>query len=59
MVNCRAEIGRSGSIVLAYCFDKHPQWIYQQALDYVCRKKADIYPHKHLQRSLESLFERE
>ncbi len=59
LVNCRAGIGRSGSIVLAYCFYKHPQWSYRQALDYIWSKKADIYPHKHLQNSLESLFERE
>ncbi len=59
LVNCRAGIGRSGSIVLAYCFYKHPQWSYRQALDYIWSKKADIYPHKHLRDSLERLFERE
>ena len=58
LVNCRAGIGRSGSIVLAYCFYKHPQWSYRQALDYIWSQKADIYPHKHLQNSLERLFTR-
>ena len=58
LVNCRAGIGRSGSIVLAYCFSKHPEWNYRTARDYIWSKKADIYPHKRLQRSLESLFPR-
>ena len=58
LVNCRAGIGRSGSIVLAYCFYKHPQWSYRQARDYIWSQKADIYPHKHLQNSLERLFTR-
>ena len=58
LVNCRAGIGRSGSMVLAYCFYKYPQWSYQQAQNYIWSKKADIYPHKRLQNSLESLFPR-
>ena len=59
LVNCRAGIGRSGSVSLAYCFYKHPQWSYQQTLDYLWSKKADIYPHSRLQESLERLFPRE
>ncbi len=59
LVHCRAGIGRSGSVSLAYCFYKHPLWSYQQALQYVWSKKPDIYPHKHLQESLERLFPRE
>ena len=59
LVNCRAGIGRSGSVVLAYCFYKHSQWSYRQTLDYIWSKKADIYPHQHLQESLECLFPRE
>ena len=58
LVNCRAGIGRSGSIVLAYCFSKHPQWNYKQARDYIWSKKADVYPHQNLQRSLSRLFKR-
>ncbi|MBW4563208.1 MAG: dual specificity protein phosphatase family protein [Mojavia pulchra JT2-VF2] len=58
LVNCRAGIGRSGSVSIAYCFYKNPTWIYQQTLEYMWSKKADIYPHKHLQESLESLFPR-
>ncbi len=56
LINCRAGIGRSGSVGLAYCFYKHPQWNYQETLDYIWSKKADIYPHSGLQESLEYLF---
>lgn len=59
LVHCRAGIGRSGSISLAYCFYKHPLWSYQKTLQYIWSKKPDIYPHKHLQESLERLFPRE
>ena len=59
LINCRAGIGRSGSIGLAYCFYKHRQWSYQKTLDYIWHKKADIYPHAGLQESLEYLFPRE
>ena len=59
LVNCRAGIGRSGSVGLAYCFYKYPQWSYRQTLDYVWTLKADIYPHQQLQKSLERLFPRE
>ena len=59
LINCRAGIGRSGSVGLAYCFYKYPQWSYRQTLDYVWSKKADIYPHQQLQPSLERLFPRD
>jgi hypothetical protein len=59
LINCRAGIGRSGSVSLAYCFYKHPKWSYQQTLDYIWNSLADIYPHSHLKESLERLFPRE
>ncbi|HEY9614599.1 dual specificity protein phosphatase, partial [Allocoleopsis sp.] len=59
LVHCRAGIGRSGSVGLAYCFYKNSAWSYQQALQYIWSKKADIYPHHNLQESLERLFPRE
>lgn len=59
LINCRAGIGRSGSVSLAYCFYKHPKWSYQQTLDYIWSSLADIYPHSHLKESLERLFPRE
>ena len=58
LIHCRAGIGRSGSIGLAYCFYKHPQWSYQQTLEHVWSLKPDIYPHRELQVSLEKLFPR-
>ncbi len=59
LINCRAGIGRSGSLGVAYCFAQNPQWSYEQTLDYVWSQKPDIYPHSQLQRSLEQLFPRE
>lgn len=58
LVHCRAGIGRSGSIGVAYCYRHHPDWSYQQAVDYVWSKKPDVYPHNQLQSSLEKLFPR-
>ncbi|MBD2195141.1 MULTISPECIES: dual specificity protein phosphatase family protein [Calothrix] len=58
LINCRAGIGRSGSISIGYCFYKNRHWTYQETLDYIWSKKADIYPHKHLQETLERLFPR-
>ena len=58
LVHCRAGIGRSGSIGVAYCYRHHPHWSYQQAVDYVWRYKPDVYPHHQLQTSLEKLFPR-
>lgn len=58
LVHCRAGIGRSGSIGVAYCYRHHPDWSYQQTVDYVWRKKPDVYPHNQLEASLEKLFPR-
>lgn len=58
LVHCRAGIGRSGSVGVAYCFYRNPHWSYQQALDYVWSQKPDVYPHQQLQASLEKLFPR-
>jgi len=58
LLNCRAGIGRSGSVGVAYCFSKNPQWSYQETLEYIWNKKPNIYPHSQLQDSLERLFPR-
>jgi protein-tyrosine phosphatase len=58
LINCRAGIGRSGSMSVAYCYYKNAAWDYEQTLDYMWEKKADIYPHRNLQASLERLFPR-
>lgn len=59
LVNCRAGIGRSGSVMVAYCFAKHPSWTYVQTVEYVWGKKPNIYPHTQLKDSLERLFPRQ
>ena len=58
LIHCRAGIGRSGSVGVAYCFYKNPHWSYEQTLDYIWSKKPDIYPHRNLQQSLERIFPR-
>lgn len=58
LIHCRAGIGRSGSVGVAYCYYKNSLWSYREALHYAWSKKADIYPHKNLQDSLERLFPR-
>lgn len=58
LVHCRAGIGRSGSVGVAYCFYKNPDWSYTKVLDYIWSKKPDVYPHAQLQNSLERLFPR-
>lgn len=59
LINCRAGIGRSGSLGVACCFSQNLQWSYEQTLEYVWSKKPDIYPHSQLQKSLEALFPRQ
>jgi hypothetical protein len=58
LIHCRAGIGRSGSLGVAYCFAQNPDWTYQQTLEHVWGKKPDIYPHSQLQPRLENLFPR-
>lgn len=58
LVHCRAGIGRSGSVGVAYCFAKSPHLSYEDTLAEIWDKKPDIYPHSGLQESLEILFPR-
>jgi len=59
LLMCRAGIGRSGSLGIAYLYYLHPELSYKEVLDNIWSVKADIYPHKGLQQSLERLFPRQ
>lgn len=58
LVHCRAGIGRSGSVIVAYLYATNPEWTYEKALDTAWCCKPDIYPHKALQATLERLWPR-
>ncbi|KAF9137847.1 hypothetical protein BG015_002592 [Linnemannia schmuckeri] len=65
LVHCRDGNGRSGSVAVAFIasqLQKHQPWkknnggeIYQQALNEVWKWKCDVYPHKGLRQSIESI----
>ncbi|KAF9139326.1 hypothetical protein BGX30_008095 [Mortierella sp. GBA39] len=65
LVHCRDGNGRSGSVAVAYIasqLKKQQPWrkndggeIYQQALNEVWKWKCDVYPHKGLRQSVESM----
>jgi protein-tyrosine phosphatase len=59
LVHCRAGIGRSGSICIAYIYKINRDWSYEDVLRYVWSKKSNIYPHFGLEKALESLFPRQ
>jgi len=63
IVNCRAGIGRSGSIAIAYLYANNPHLNYHQAVhmarhgyDDKIPGKSNIYPHVGLKESLEELY---
>ncbi|KAF0371051.1 protein tyrosine phosphatase [Gigaspora margarita] len=58
LVHCRAGMGRSGSIGIAYIYFHHQNFSYRQALQHAWSKKPDIYPHIGLHQSLERLYPR-
>ncbi len=63
IINCRAGIGRSGSIAIAYLYAHNPQLNYHQVV-HMARHgnggkfpgKSNIYPHVGLKESLEELY---
>ncbi len=63
LINCRAGMGRSGSIAIAYLYANNPQCNYHQVVhmarhgyDNNIPGKANIYPHVGLKESLEELY---
>lgn len=63
IVNCRAGIGRSGSIAIAYLYANNPHLNYHQVVhmarcgyDDKVPGKSNIYPHVGLKESLEELY---
>lgn len=57
LVNCRAGIGRAGSVVVAYVFAEDPSMTYKDAYDYVFARRF-VYPHRGLEESLYRLYPR-
>ena len=63
LINCRAGMGRSGSIAIAYLYANNPHLNYHQVV-HMARHgyanmipgKANIYPHVGLKESLEELY---
>jgi len=59
LVHCRAGIGRSGSISIAYLFSHNLNWSFKDTLKAVWKYKPDIYPHQDLELALLKLYPRE
>ncbi|KAJ3085823.1 hypothetical protein HK102_013798 [Quaeritorhiza haematococci] len=57
-VHCRAGIGRSGSVAIAYVYSRLPQASYDAVKKLVWEKKPDIYPHTGLEETLKQLYPR-
>ncbi|MFH1245304.1 MAG: 4-alpha-glucanotransferase, partial [Candidatus Omnitrophota bacterium] len=45
IVHCRAGIGRTGSIGVAFIYARNPEQGYDWAVNYVKQRKPDIFPH--------------
>ena len=58
LINCRAGIGRSGSIAVAVVYANNRSWPYRRALDFTRAQKPDIYPHRGLPEALARVFPR-
>jgi len=56
LIHCRAGLGRSGSIGIAYLFYMNPDWTFKETLNSIQKLKPEIYPHKDLEKTLERTF---
>lgn len=57
LVNCRAGIGRAGSVVVAYVFVQNLNMSFEQAYKFVFSRRF-VYPHKGLRDTLYKLYPR-
>ena len=57
LVNCRAGIGRAGSVAVGFVFAKCRDISYEQAYNY-CFQRRFVYPHSGLKEKLQSLYPR-
>ena len=57
LLNCRAGIGRAGSVAVAYVYYTNPKLSYDDAYNY-CFKRRFVYPHARLQERIEQVFPR-
>jgi len=57
LVNCRAGIGRAGSVAVAYVFATNPSLSFDDAYHFVFAKRF-VYPHASLASMLYQLFPR-
>lgn len=57
LVNCRAGIGRAGSVGVAFVYARKPEISFEEAKEQVLSKRF-IYPHAGLKETLAVLFKR-
>ena len=57
LVNCRAGIGRAGSVVVSYVFAQNLNMSYDQAYNFVFARRF-VYPHRGLRETLYRLYPR-
>ena len=55
LINCRAGIGRAGSVAVAYTFYYFPHMSFEEAYEYVSRRRF-VYPHYGLKETLYRLY---
>lgn len=57
LVNCRAGIGRSGSVAVAYVYASDRRLTFDGAVEYVSERRF-VYPHAGLAETLDRLYPR-